>query len=157
MSIIMTREERLHLLPNEIIAQIMSISMKNLKQELIKEATEKLYYIIHDKEESVELDFNPGWDWCDYDPYGDKDDIITQLEKLKRLDAITDEIISTVLGWLEWANNITGYPENYTGNEADNYRAKFDIYRSVEDEELDEKIRGFDEVIKKPQQAFNTF
>ena len=140
----MLREERLQLLPNEIIAQIMRMSMKNLKQELIKEATKKLDYIIHDKEESIELEFNPGWDWCDYDPYGDKDDIIIQLEKLKRLNAITDKIISTVLDWLEWANNITAYPENYTGNDTDNYRARFDIYRSVEDEKLDEKIRDFD-------------
>ena len=138
----MIKNDYIQLLPNDIAKYIMSISMKNLKEELIKEATEKLYYIIHDKEESIELDFNPGWDWCDYDPYGDKDDIISQLEKLKRLNAITNKISSTVFDWLEWANNITGYPENYTGNDTNNYRAKFDIYRSVEDEELDDKIRG---------------
>ena len=124
-------------LPDDIKRHIQTIAINNLKNKLIVEATKQLNFNIYSKPYSEELDFDPGWDWCDYDCYGDKDDIIIQLAKLKRLDAITNKLKHTILDWLKWANNITGYPDNYTGNDTNDYRARYDIYRSVKDNSKD--------------------
>ena len=145
---------QLQLLPDDILRKIQTMAINNLKHQLIMEVTEKLNFNIYSKEGSEELDFDPGWDWCDYDCYGNKDDIIIQLAKLKKLDAITIKLKHTILDWLRWANNITEYQDNYTGNDTNNYRAIYDIYRSVKDNDKDtiikELLYGIENQSRKP-------
>ena len=115
------------------------MSILNFKQENIAETTEKLYFNIYAKDGNEELDFDPGWDWCDYDCYGDKDDIILQLEKLTRLGAITDTINLIVVDWLDWSNNITSNIAYHAGILGE--RGPFGPYRSAEDSIKDMRIK----------------
>ena len=134
----MKKDERIQLLPDDLAKYIQAIAMDNFKQYLIAETIEKLYFNIYAKDGNEELDFDPGWDWCDFDPYGDKDNIILQLKKLKRLGAITDTINLIVIDWLEWSNNITeniAYMDGIYGE-----RGPFGPYRSAVDNLNDEKI-----------------
>ena len=107
----MLKIERINALPDDIKRQIQTMAINNLRQGLIMEAAETLYYHIYRKDDYITTE----WEWNNFDSYGDKSLIIIQIKKLKRLEALTSQIIDMVYDWLECENYVMEFADNYGG------------------------------------------
>ena len=107
----MLKIERINVLPNDIKRLIQTMAINNLRQVLIMEASKTLHYHIYCKDDYVATE----WERNNFDSYGDKSLIIIQIEKLKRLEALTSQIIDIVYGWLECESYVMEFADDYGG------------------------------------------